>query len=287
MQASIRLKELYKRILDAIALYDLEEKKSITYLYLENKFGKSRTDIHFKEIDINWSVELEQDLIRDLLRINQAEPIQYILGETIFCDLNLHVNKSVLIPRPETEELVMQLISKYKDTKHLKILDICSGSGCIAISMAKYISGSLVYAIDWSREAIELSKKNASMHDVDVSFLRLNVLETRIEFSEKFDLMVSNPPYVLDSEKKQMHSNVLEFEPAMALFVNDQEPLIFYQNILEIASKNLIHGGALYFEINETKSNEMIQLMHDYGYQSIELIHDFRTKPRFVGGIKS
>ncbi len=224
--------------------------------------------------------------VKDLLN---NKPIQYIIGETEFCDLKFKVNENVLIPRPETSELVMNIVKrqKTKDKRQLSILDIGTGSGCIAISLAKRIPNSKVYAIDISEKALEVAKENAINNNVDVTFIHDDILSLKNKIETKFDIIVSNPPYVRELEKADMRNNVLEWEPHNALFVSDDDPLIFYRSILEFAKTNLNQDGEIWFEINEYLGKEMTDLCKEYGFSKVDIFKDFRGKERIAKAVKA
>lgn len=211
-------------------------------------------------------------------RLSNYEPIQYILGNTIFNNLEFDLDNSVLIPRPETEELV-DLIIKHECKKE-KILDIGSGSGCIAIALAKYILRSNVTALEICPNAVKIINKNASKNNVEIDI----ICEDLFTFQSKstFDLIVSNPPYIVYSQKYKISKNVLNFEPHHALFVNDNDPLIFYKVILNFSKNNLNVDGNIFFEINDIFHHEMIQLVSKYQNFSYKLIKDFHGKKRFM-----
>ena len=217
--------------------------------------------------------------VKDLLK---NKPIQYIIGETDFCDLKFKVNGNVLIPRPETSELVYKIVErqKTKDKRQLSILDIGTGSGCIAISLAKNIPDSKVYALDISEKALEVAKENAINNNVDVTFINDDILSLKNNIDTKFDIIVSNPPYVRELEKAEMRDNVLNWEPHNALFVSDNDPLIFYRNILEFAQTHLNENGEIWFEINEYLGKEMTVLCKEYDFSDVEIFKDFRGKER-------
>ncbi|MDR0606202.1 MAG: peptide chain release factor N(5)-glutamine methyltransferase [Bacteroidales bacterium] len=232
------------------------------------------------EIDTN-TIACIDEAIRQLL---VDKPVQYILGETFFCDLPFFVDASVLIPRPETEELTCWAI---KDNPHTnKLIDICTGSGCIAISLANYIKNSTVYAIDISADALETARKNALLNKVNVNFIQYDVLHT--DFSNmldvKFDVVISNPPYVRKKEKQYMHKRVLDYEPEQALFVEDDNPLSFYHAILKFGQTHLVNEGKLYVEINEIYGEEVVVLYEKYGYADIDLRQDIHGKDRMLCG---
>jgi len=237
------------------------------------------------------SKEEEQPLFEALSRLKLEEPIQYIIGETEFFGLVFKVNQNTLIPRPETEELVLWIIEDYKDNlEQIKILDIGTGTGCIPISLAKNLPKAKVKALDISTKALDVAKQNAELNAVEVDFIELNILETcHTELdsaSQKFDVIVSNPPYVRELEKAEMKGNVLKHEPELALFVDNTNPLIFYKAITEFATHNLKAGGTLYFEINQYLGTEMIQLLEDFNFKDIELKKDMFGNNRMIKGVK-
>ncbi|MFO7721396.1 MAG: peptide chain release factor N(5)-glutamine methyltransferase [Gillisia sp.] len=248
--------------------YPSGEIQSFFNLLTEAYLKMSRLDLaldHGRELSI-----AEEKMFEDsLLRLLKHEPIQYIIGETEFFGLKFKVNNNVLIPRPETEELVHWILEDFKNLKtgELSILDIGTGSGCIAISLAKKLPNARVSAIDISEEALKIAASNARMNDVEIDFIMQDILKTT-ELPEKYDLIVSNPPYVRELEKKEMHRNVLENEPEMALYVKDQEPLIFYQKITKLAETGLNQGGSLYFEINQYLGKETEEVLNRSGFKS-------------------
>jgi len=238
------------------------------------------------------SKEEEQPLFEALSRLKLEEPIQYILGETEFFGLVFKVNQNTLIPRPETEELVQWIIEDYKDNlEQIKILDIGTGTGCIPISLAKNLPKAKVKALDISTKALEVAKQNAELNAVEVDFIKQNILETYHtqldSASQKFDVIVSNPPYVRELEKPEMKGNVLKHEPELALFVDNTNPLIFYKAITEFATHSLKAGGTLYFEINQYLGAEMIQLLEDFNFKDIELKKDMFGNNRMIKAIMS
>ena len=238
------------------------------------------------------SKEEEQPLFEALSRLKLEEPIQYIIGETEFFGLVFKVNQNTLIPRPETEELVLWIIEDYKDNlEQIKILDIGTGTGCIPISLAKNLPKAKVKALDISTKALEVAKQNAKLNAVEVDFIKQNILETYHtqldSASQKFDVIVSNPPYVRELEKAEMKGNVLKHEPELALFVDNTNPLIFYKAITEFATHSLKAGGTLYFEINQYLGAEMIQLLEDFNFKDIELKKDMFGNNRMIKAIMS
>jgi release factor glutamine methyltransferase len=217
--------------------------------------------------------------------LKTGKPLQYILGETIFYDCIIKVNNSTLIPRPETEELVDLIISENKNFVG-NIIDIGTGSGCIAIALAANLAGSSVAGTDISDAALLTAQENAVLNNVKVSFIKYDIFSTDSEKFEKADIIVSNPPYVRLSEKRYMNKNVLDFEPHLALFVDDSDPLVFYRAILKFAEKILVPNGKVYFEINEVMGSLMVQLLFSYGYSEIKIVEDLNCKDRIIKGTK-
>jgi len=244
----------------------------------------SRLDL---AMDINLEVENQSLILEALEKLKAQKPIQYILGETEFFGLNFKVNDSTLIPRPETEELVSWVLKMKGKSENINVLDIGTGSGCIAISIAKHLEKANVHALDVSEKALEVAEQNAKNNGVAVNFINKDILEIsnkRLENQNQFDIIVSNPPYVRHLEKTMMHANVLDNEPHLALFVDDANPLIFYKAITEFAVKNLKSGGALFFEINEYLGPEMIRLLESNNFKNIQLKQDFFKKDRMIKG---
>lgn len=221
-------------------------------------------------------------------RLKTYEPIQYIIGETEFFRLNFKVNNSVLIPRPETEELVDWIIKDNFNKSKVKILDIGTGSGCIAISLAKNLTNAEVFALDVSQKAISIAEKNAINNEAKVEFIIQDILNVKSNFgNNKFDIIVSNPPYVRMQEKEQMQANVLDYEPHLALFVEDNDALIFYKATVEFSKEFLNQKGQLYFEINEYLGKTTSKLLQEANFTNIELRKDISEKDRMLKGIKN
>ncbi|MDD2244629.1 MAG: peptide chain release factor N(5)-glutamine methyltransferase [Dysgonamonadaceae bacterium] len=259
--------------------YPNDEIKTITRLVLKEVCGISPSDLFSCKITILSDAE-KQKLDDIIIRLKNQEPLQYILEETRFYGLSFHVNSLVLIPRPETEELVEWVISE-KDDKTKRILDIGTGSGCIAVALAKMIPSSYIEAWDISAGALNVAQENAERNMVNVTFKQINVLEYSFN-DDKFDVIVSNPPYVTESEKHDMDSNVLDFEPKTALFVPDNNALIFYERIADIALKRLNSNGKLYFEINRSKGIEMVEMLIQKGFHNVELRKDISGNDRMI-----
>jgi release factor glutamine methyltransferase len=281
---SIKIKE-YKTqfITNLLPFYDEMEVESFFYLILENQRQLRRIDL---ALDIDLLFSNEEILIWDAIleKLQLEIPIQYILGTTQFYGLEFNVNENVLIPRPETEELVEWIISSAVNMPkftNLKILDIGTGSGCIAISLAKNISDAQVFAIDISEKALATTKKNADLNKVAVAFIQRNILETN-DLGQQFDIIVSNPPYVRNLEKAEIKLNVLANEPHLALFVEDNDALIFYRKIAELATKNLSVEGKLFFEINQYLGKETVELLEKMHFKNIELRKDIYGNDRMI-----
>lgn len=265
--------------------YDAYEAESFFYLILEDKHKLRQIDLAlnhdltFSEADFTvWNSILEE--------LKKEVPIQYLLGKTHFYGLEFEVNENVLIPRPETEELVEWVINENKaidKKKKIKILDIGTGSGCIAISLAKNLPNAEVYAIDVSKKALETAKRNAISNKVEIIFMLKNVLELEI-LKSNYDIIVSNPPYVRNLEKEEIKKNVLDYEPHLALFVEDNDASIFYRKIADLAKKNLLENGQLYFEINQYLGKEMTDLLEEMNFKSIELRKDIYDNDRMIKG---
>lgn len=266
-------------------IYNRNEIRTLLQMMFEHFLGWSVAHLLIsKNATINQS---------DLLKLNFAikdlragKPIQYIIGSTEFCNLTLSVSPHTLIPRPETAELVYLIADKEKERQPQYILDLCTGSGCIAIALAKAFPAAKVFASDISAEAMAVAKKNAECNKAEVSFVIADILREENPSGESYDIIVSNPPYVREMEKVMMNRNVLDYEPHIALFVPDGDPLMFYRHIAEFATKHLRTGGKLYLEINEALGNETAALLEKQGYRPI--IHkDSFGKDRMIEAAKS
>ena len=262
-------------------VYDKEEVHCFFYILCDFFLQYSRFEVSMA-LDTIVSAKNITAFDMALLRLKKQEPIQYILGCTAFYGLTFKVNEHTLIPRPETEELVDWVLSNLHDQDSvLDILDIGTGSGCIAISLAKNIPTARVSGLDISEKTLEVAQENAVKNQVLVSFCKKDILETTA-LKNKYDVMVSNPPYVRQLEKKAMNANVLDYEPGVALFVPNEDPLLFYRKIAQLAMVSLQTRGWLYFEINEYLSKEMDVLLKDIGFANIEIKKDFREVPRMI-----
>ena len=271
-------------------IYDAGEAESFFFLILEAKKQLKRIDLALNP-DLTFFDEEIQLWNSILEQLKKEIPVQYLLGKTSFYGLEFEVNENVLIPRPETEELVDWIIRSRKlsfdsaqdDSGKLKILDIGTGSGCIAISLAKNIPNAQVFAIDVSEKALATAKRNAEINGVEVAFLEKNILEIE-DLGQQFDIIVSNPPYVRELEKEEIKKNVLDNEPHLALFVEDDDALVFYRKIAELAQKNLSPNGQLFFEINQYLGKEMMELLEKMNFKNIELRKDIYGNDRMIRG---
>lgn len=276
------LQNIFHEQLDAF--YEKEEVDSFFFMLIAHYYEIARIQL---AMDTDLVISNSKKIIEALELLKRQKPIQYIIGETEFYGLEFKVNEHVLIPRPETEELVSWVVSEFNTKKKpLRILDIGTGSGCIAISLAKNLRNVKVYALDVSKEALKVAKGNAELNAVDIEFLELDVLETKRIRDLEFDIIVSNPPYVREKEKEKMRPNVLDNEPHLALFVKDENPLLFYNAIAQFANQNLANKGVLFFEINEFLGGNMINLLNENHFKSIELKQDIFKKDRMIKGVK-
>ena len=274
-------------------IYPITEIDSFFFLLLEEYLGFRRVDIVLKS-DFKITQETLNLLQSATKQLEQEVPLQYIIGKTEFYGLPFVVNKHVLIPRPETEELVAWVVSessRFKtfntstkqttETKQLKILDIGTGSGCIPISLKKQLPFAKISAIDISKEALTVAKKNAVLNNVDIHFILQDILKT-VALDQHYDIIISNPPYVRELEKKELKNNVLKNEPHVALFVENDNPLIFYAKIAELAKKYLNKNGLLFFEINQYLGTETIDLVNKKGLKNIQLKKDMFGNDRII-----
>jgi release factor glutamine methyltransferase len=262
-------------------LYGKTEAQSLSFLLMEYLFNLTRTEILSGKL-----LSPDQKIIQlneFTVRLNRSEPLQYIIGQTEFYGYHFNVSPSVLIPRPETEELVDLIIKENKNIRPLSILDIGTGSGCIAITLKKTIPEATVYALDVSIKALEVAKQNAQQNKTEINFIESDILSSQTPIPQT-NLIVSNPPYVMHSEKELMKENVLAHEPSLALFVEDHDPLLFYRTISEKAKKNLLPKGKLYFEINEQFGNETAMLLEKADFKNIKILKDLSEKDRMVRG---
>jgi len=231
--------------------------------------------------DKEFSVKHRDVLGEMIRRLKKNEPIQYIIGRETFCGLTFEVNPDVLIPRPETQELVSWISDDYRGKAPCRILDVGTGSGCIAVSLAKLVGGAEVEAWDVSVEALEVAGRNAGHNGAEVLFRRKDVLSV-VPGGECYDVIVSNPPYIAEKEKADMDANVLDWEPSLALFVPDEDPLLFYRKIALLAKEMLTESGSLYYEINQAYGAETVQMLESLGYSSVELRKDIHGNDRMI-----
>jgi release factor glutamine methyltransferase len=261
-------------------LYPETEVKAFTRLILEHVCGLDYTaQVLMRESELNAHCKrLISEIVK---RLKEHEPIQYVLGETEFFGLKLKVNPAVLIPRPETEELV-HWISGTEFSSGFSALDVGTGSGCIALAMKKLFPESYVSAVDYSKETLDTAKENATINYLDVNFIQADILNWEDFQWKKYNLIVSNPPYVRESEKAAMFSNVLKYEPEKALFVSDSNPLVFYRRIAQFAQKYLVENGWLFFEINENLGRETQYLLENLGFREIVVKEDLFGKERML-----
>jgi release factor glutamine methyltransferase len=264
--------------------YPDEELRNICYLSAEYLLNYSKIAFHLKRQE-PISEEISEKFHTVLQRLKNWEPIQYILGYAEFYGIKLKVDNRVLIPRPETEELVQWIINE--ETGGLTdLLDIGTGSGCIAIALALKMNKVAVSACDVSAAALEVAQLNAELNQVNISFFTMDMLDNNASLPRKYKVIVSNPPYVREMEKSFMRRNVIDFEPATALFVPDSDPLVFYRNLALIGRKYLLDGGRLYLEINENFPREIVKLLENAGFFELEIKLDLNGKARMVRGSK-
>ena len=275
------IQDIFHKELDLI--YGKEEVDSFFFMILDDYFNIFRIELALKP-ELSIAKEEQGPMFKALDDLKNEKPIQYILGKTEFFGLQFKVNNHVLIPRPETEELVDWILQNANIESELRILDVGTGSGCIAISLAKHLVNSKIIALDISSEALELAKENANLNNVDVKFVKANILDKNINFTrdKKFDIIVSNPPYVKMKDKDQIKPNVLNYEPHLALFVEDKDPLKFFRSISKFAIANLNKEGLLFFEINEYLGNKVKKLLKDQEFRNIELRKDIFGKDRMT-----
>jgi release factor glutamine methyltransferase len=298
-------KTLFKNIYDALiktetiqSVYTDYEVRNIVYLMIERISGASRTDVI-----VNRQIELDDEKAKNIEaaieRIKNHEPIQYITGEGYFYGRKFIVTPEVLIPRRETEELVHLIVAESQHREN-KILDIGTGSGCIPITLKKEIKNAEVYAIDISKKALNVAKDNANILKAPINFYHADIcsndflIKSKQEKIYHFDTIVSNPPYVRNSESQNMDKNVLNYEPHLALFVTDKDPLLFYRTIISLIKDSsdselylLKKGGKLFFEVNESFAEEVADLLQMNNFEEIKVVKDLQQKNRFVTGKQS
>lgn len=262
-------------------LYDQNEAYQITHWVFEEKLGLNKVQMRTEKEQIpnDDSINELNTLLR---RLKSGEPVQYVLGEIHFMGCRLFVNQTVMIPRPETEELADLIIRRHPQTD-ANILDIGTGSGCLAIALAKYCPGADVHAVEYTSNALRLARENAAINEANVQFTQQDIRNIP-DLGHKWGLIVSNPPYILEEEKTAMHQNVLGFEPPEALFVPNEDPLMYYRYITNLAMSGLKDEGWLYFEINSRFNDSVERLLKGAGFQNTETKQDLYGKNRFVYG---
>ncbi len=266
------------------ALYPEEEIISIRSIILENVLGLNRVEVALSR-KLQLTPQQINELDTVLERLKQSEPVQYIVGQTEFYGLELQVNRATLIPRPETEELVTWVLEETTKKQPIEILDIGTGSGCIALALAQQLPNARAEAVDILIQAIETAATNAQNNQVEVTFFQQDILEAD-SLPRRYDVIVSNPPYVRELEKAAIKENVLRHEPHSALFVSDNDPLIFYRKIAQLAVNNLKEGGQLFFEINEYLGEETVMLVKEVGFSNVTLKKDLFGKDRMIRAVK-
>lgn len=281
MQHHITLKSLSERL----CKYDIDEARSIIRTMVWDLFNMSFTDICAGELNrLNDNQVLLMESVME--KLEEGIPVQYATGKATFCDRVFHVETGVLIPRPETEELCSWISSNHKEP-HLSVLDIGTGSGCIATTLALDMNNASVRAWDISDEALHIATNNARNMNANVTFERKDIIEhssLQKDYEPLFDIIVSNPPYICTKEAAEMEDNVLEYEPHIALFVPDEDPLLFYKSITLYASNTLKPKGRLYFEINPLYSREVVELLNSNGFHNVEIKEDEFGKQRMISG---
>ena len=281
MEATIGLLIRHIRQQLSDSAYSVGEIRAITHIIFQHYANINPADLYIS-FDKQLSNKIECEINSALLQLKEQRPLQYIIGKTEFYGLPFLINENVLIPRPETEELVQWIIKdNEKKDSIIPILDIGTGSGAIAVALAKKIKKTEVYALDISVNALQLAKKNAQINNVSIQFINEDILAENRILPSKFACIVSNPPYVRNSEKAQMQANVLDYEPHVALFVEDTNPLIFYEAIAKVAEKYLLPDGAIYVEINEALPDETEMLFRQFGFKTM-VRTDINEKPRML-----
>lgn len=260
------------------------EALSLAKMLLVDVFGFSTLELYGGK-DRSFSEKEQMHLADIVCRLQNHEPVQYIIGKETFMGLVFEVDENVLIPRPETQELVGWILEEHRSDEGCKILDIGTGSGCIPVALAHFMNGAELEAWDISDGALEVARRNANRNGVNVLFRKQNVLEA-VPSTSCYDVIVSNPPYITEKEKVDMEANVLDWEPSVALFVPDSDPLLFYRKIAELGLKMLLPEGVLYFEINRAYGAMMKSMLENMGYKYVELRKDIFGNDRMIKAIK-
>lgn len=259
-------------------LYDANEAQAMFRCYIADRLGIEPFRFF---LDMKEEMENDGSLLIDIEKLSNGTPLQHVTGIGHFYGMELKVSPDVLIPRPETEELVERILADCRDKEGVRILDIGTGSGAIAIALAKNLPGAKVSALDISEKALSVAKENAERQQVRIDFLQYNILKIN-QLKNKYDIIVSNPPYIPESAKRNLHTNVVDHEPGIALFVPDDRPLIFYEKIAQLAVKSLNANGALYFETYEDFHKELESELRRQGYTKVDCWSDWFGRPRFV-----
>jgi release factor glutamine methyltransferase len=275
-------------LLQLYEVYDTDEAANIADMVIENVTGQRKIDrILYKELPVNF--EQQERLEKLGTELLQHRPVQYVLGEAWFMDMRLKVSESVLIPRPETEELVAWILTDFKmaENNQISLIDIGTGSGCIPVAIKKKKAAITVSAIDISREALITARENAVDEGASIDFINLNFLQ-ELEWDKLgcYDIIVSNPPYIKQSEELSMRDNVLKFEPKLALFVPDEDALLFYKAIAKFSVRHLKPKGSIYVEINEMLGKDVVELFEKQGFVDVKLRKDMRGKDRMIKATK-
>ncbi len=284
-------RELYNRVWTTVApLYDHPEPVAIAERVCADVYGFDRFEMTlFPNVEVE---DFDAEYFATILeQLSLGRPVQYVVGHTEFCDLRFAVREGVLIPRPETEELVRKIVEEWGNrsamsggddgSPALRLMDIGTGSGAIAVSLAKLIEGAMVTAVDVSAAALTVANENAVANGVEVEFVGADIFRF-MPPAESLDVIVSNPPYIPESERATMGVNVTNFEPSLALFVPDHSPIVFYERIANVAREALVEGGGLYFEVHETYASEVAQCLVERGFVEVQITDDFFSKPRIV-----
>tara|TARA_R110002051_G_scaffold314839_1_gene392380 strand:+ start:6222 stop:7070 length:849 start_codon:yes stop_codon:yes gene_type:complete len=275
------IKNIFHSELDV--LYGKDEVSSFFYMLIEHYFNLERFVLAIQP-ELVIDKEQETVIFNALAELKLEHPIQHIIGSSHFMDMDFKVNPHVLIPRPETEELVRWVIEDNEKAElPLAILDMGTGSGCIPISLTKYLPNANIFGLDISLDALEVAQENNKIHGTKVEFFQADMLN--LNHKNNYDIIVSNPPYVRELEKAEMQKNVIDHEPSIALFVPDEDPLKFYRAIVNFASRHLNDKGSLYLEINQYLGNEMIELLQKYEFHTIKLKQDMYGNDRMLKGI--
>ncbi len=275
--------QLFRRGLKG--LYPEREIESFIHLAFEEVMNLRKIDVLIKaDAPI---ARPQQALFEEIVAgLSRSEPIQYLLGCTVFYKIPIQVNQHVLIPRPETEELVQWILQDQREPRQ-RIMDLGTGSGCIAIALKTHCPQAMVYGVDFFPGVLDLAAKNARNNNVQIEFFQFDLLQQHSFGFMEFDIMVSNPPYVTHEEKGDMHDNVLNYEPHAAIFAPEQDPLIFYRKIVDLADGHLSRGGRLYFEINRRYGASICQLLRDRGYLGVELRKDLNGNDRMIRAVRN